>query len=58
MCKEMPVIPVNRVVDTKRIIQKMEGRAGAKAQGVAAPPPPNKKKRIHANLDFKLLSTN
>jgi hypothetical protein len=38
MCKEMPVIPVNRVVDTKRIIQKMEGRAGAKAQGVAAPP--------------------
>jgi hypothetical protein len=26
MCKEMPVIPVNRVVDTKRIIGKMEGQ--------------------------------
>jgi hypothetical protein len=37
MCKEMPVIPVNRVVDTKRIIGKMEGREGGKAQGVADP---------------------
>jgi hypothetical protein len=27
MCKEMPVIPVNKVVDPKRIIEKtMEGR--------------------------------
>jgi hypothetical protein len=26
MCKEMPVIPVNRVVDQKRIIGKMEGQ--------------------------------
>jgi hypothetical protein len=26
MCKEMPVIPVNRVVDSKRIIGK-KGRA-------------------------------
>jgi hypothetical protein len=25
MCKEMPVIPVNRVVDPKSIIGKMEG---------------------------------
>jgi hypothetical protein len=25
MCKEMPVIPVNRVVDKKRIVVKMEG---------------------------------
>jgi hypothetical protein len=29
MCKEMPVIPVNRVVDKKRIIGiKMEGQGG------------------------------
>jgi hypothetical protein len=34
MCKEMPVIPVNRVVDPKRIIEKMEGRGGEE-QGVA-----------------------
>jgi hypothetical protein len=25
MCKEMPVIPVDRVVDKKRIFGKMEG---------------------------------
>jgi hypothetical protein len=31
----MPVIPVNRVVDNKRIIGKMEGRGGGEAQGVA-----------------------
>jgi hypothetical protein len=37
MCKEMPVIPVNRVVDPKRIIRKMEGRGGVEAQGVADP---------------------
>jgi hypothetical protein len=30
MCKEMPVIPVNRVVDKKRIIRKMEGRGGTR----------------------------
>jgi hypothetical protein len=36
-CKEMPVIPVNRVVDPKRKIEKMEGRGGGEAQGVADP---------------------
>jgi hypothetical protein len=35
MCKELPVIPVIRVVDKKRIIGKMEGQGGGKAQGVA-----------------------
>jgi hypothetical protein len=35
MCKEMMVIPVNRVVDMKRIIGKMLGRGGGAAQGVA-----------------------
>jgi hypothetical protein len=35
MCKEMPVIPVDRVVDKKRIIRKIEGRVGGEAQGVA-----------------------
>jgi hypothetical protein len=28
----MPVIPVDRVVDTKRIIRKMEGQGGEEAQ--------------------------
>jgi hypothetical protein len=31
----MPVIPVNKEVDPKRIIGKMEGRGGGEAQGVA-----------------------
>jgi hypothetical protein len=35
MCKEMPVIPVDRAVDKKRIIGKMEGQGGGEAQGVA-----------------------
>jgi hypothetical protein len=34
MCKEMLFIPVNTVVDTRRIIGKMEGRGGGQAQGV------------------------
>jgi hypothetical protein len=38
MCKEMLVIPVNKVVDPKRrIIGKMEGQGGGEAQGVADP---------------------
>jgi hypothetical protein len=40
MCKEMPVIPVERLVDKKRIIGKMEGPGGGEAQGVADPAPP------------------
>jgi hypothetical protein len=40
MCKELLVIPVKKVVDPKRIIEKMEGRGGGEAQGVADPPPP------------------
>jgi hypothetical protein len=34
----MPVIPVNKVVDPKGIIGKMEGQGGEEAQGVAVPP--------------------
>jgi hypothetical protein len=37
MCKELPVIPVNKVVDPKRIIGKMEGQGVVEAQGVADP---------------------
>jgi hypothetical protein len=42
MCKEMLVIPFNKVVDPKRIIgTKMEGRGGGgEAQGVAGPKNP------------------
>jgi hypothetical protein len=35
MCKELPVIPVNKVVDPKKNNKKMEGRGGGEAQGVA-----------------------
>jgi hypothetical protein len=37
MCKEMLVIPVNKVVDQKESSEKMEGQGGGKAQGVADP---------------------
>jgi hypothetical protein len=37
MCKAMPVIPVNNMVDRNRIIGKMEGQGGGEAQGVADP---------------------
>jgi hypothetical protein len=38
MCKEMPAIPFNRVLDPKRIAgKKMEGRGGGEAQGIADP---------------------
>jgi hypothetical protein len=43
MCKEMPVILVNRVVAKKIIIGKMEGQGGEEAQGVLTP---SKKERI------------
>jgi hypothetical protein len=42
MCKEMLVIPVNRVVDKKRIIGKMEEQGGGEAQRVNDP-----KKQVH-----------
>jgi hypothetical protein len=48
MCKEMPVIPVNRVVYIKRIIENEETRRrGRGANGVPDLPPPPKKKYIY-----------
>jgi hypothetical protein len=36
MCKEMPVIPVDRVADKQKNNQKkLEGQGGGEAQGVA-----------------------
>jgi hypothetical protein len=40
MCKELPVISVNRVVDKKRIMGKIESRGSVKAQWVTDPLPP------------------
>jgi hypothetical protein len=37
MCKKMPVILVNRVVDSKRIIRKMEGWSRRRGTRVADP---------------------
>jgi hypothetical protein len=34
MCKELTVTSVNRVVDKKIIIGKIEGQGGGEAQGV------------------------
>jgi hypothetical protein len=44
MRKEMPVIPVNRVADTKRIIGKMEVWGEGEAERSLAAPPPKTKK--------------
>jgi hypothetical protein len=38
MCKEIPVIPVNRLVDKKRINRKTEDGGGGEAQGVPGTP--------------------
>jgi hypothetical protein len=46
MCKELPVILVNKVVDPKRIIRKTEGQGGGEAQGVGD----QKKKNSDLNL--------
>jgi hypothetical protein len=35
MHKEMPVIQVNKVVNPKRMLRRIEGRGGGEAQGVA-----------------------
>jgi hypothetical protein len=43
MCKEMPVIPVNRVVDKKRRIGKWRVEEKERHKGSLTPPP--KKKR-------------
>jgi hypothetical protein len=37
MFKEMPIMLVNKLVDSKRLIGKMEGRGGGDAKGVADP---------------------
>jgi hypothetical protein len=47
MCKETLVIQVNRVVDPKRIIGKMEGPGGGEAQGATDP-------KNYGNLKLKL----
>jgi hypothetical protein len=49
MCKEMPVIPVNKVVDPRRIIGKNEGPRRRKGTRGCLPPPP-KKKNITSKL--------
>jgi hypothetical protein len=48
MCKEMPVIPVIKVVDSRRIIGKMKGQGGGEAQWVADP----KKQQLHTLLSY------
>jgi hypothetical protein len=40
MCKEMPVIPVNKVVDPKRIIgKKWRAKEEERHKGLLTPPP-------------------
>jgi hypothetical protein len=57
VCKEVPVIPVNRAVDPKKNNrEKMEGRGGGEAQGVADPPPPKKKEPVSRELFSDELS--
>jgi hypothetical protein len=50
MCKEMPVILVNRVVDTKRIIGKNGGLRRTIGTRGRRPPPPKKTDQQRSNL--------
>jgi hypothetical protein len=43
MCKEMPVIPLDRVVDPKRITGKHGGPMGRRHKGLLTPIPEPKK---------------
>jgi hypothetical protein len=44
MCKEMPVIPVNKVLDPKRIIgKKWRAEEEERHMGLLTPPPKRKK---------------
>jgi hypothetical protein len=54
MCKEMPVIPVNKVVDLKIIIRKMEGQGSGEAQGVADQKRLDKSKKLPSCLSTSL----
>jgi hypothetical protein len=57
MCKEMPVIPVNKGADPKRIIRtKWRAKEEERHMGslTPLPPPPKKKSGVHS-FHFKLL---
>jgi hypothetical protein len=50
MCKELPVILVNKVVDPKRIIGKQwRAKEEERHKGLLTPPPP-KKKHLKVNI--------
>jgi hypothetical protein len=57
MCKEMPVISVNKVVDPKRIIQKKNGgrrrRRGTERPKGSLIPPPKKKWLSNQTTKFR-----
>jgi hypothetical protein len=38
MCKEMPVIPVNKAMDTKRVIKKWRAEEEERHKGSLTPP--------------------
>jgi hypothetical protein len=46
----MPVIPVNKVVDTKRIIKKWRAEEEEKHKGSLSPPSPAQKKILKGDL--------
>jgi hypothetical protein len=55
MCKELPVILVNKVVDPKKLIgKKCRAKEEERHKGSVTPPPPKKKKKFvhrkHENL--------
>jgi hypothetical protein len=60
MCKEMPVIPVSKVVDPKRIIRKKwRAEEEERHKGALTPPPQKKKKYLQGcNWNFYFLPVN
>jgi hypothetical protein len=50
MCKELPVILVNKVVDPKKLIgKKCRAKEEERHKGSVTPPPPKKKKKIRSS---------
>jgi hypothetical protein len=53
MCKELPVIPVNKVVDPRRIIRK-KWKAKEEERHKGSLTPPQKKKKLKVSFRCKL----
>jgi hypothetical protein len=49
-CKEMPIIPVNKVMDNKRILAKRRAEEEDRHKGLLTPPPPKKVPKFETQM--------